>query len=169
MDRIYCTADALFFVMIFMKQDDDSKEASAQQDASSSGNATAAAAAASAGAGSSATGEAAAVEAGGASGRGDGQVGLGAAVALSQAASGAMEIDEETKIMIRQTAQWFHANPIKSKVGFVGGGWRYCLIFLGGWSEDAIRQTTDGQVGDFALQLDQEQGGFVGGGGVALL
>ncbi|CAM9483421.1 unnamed protein product, partial [Laminaria digitata] len=41
---------------------------------------------------------------------------LGAAVALSQAASGAVEIDEETKIMIRQTAQWFHANPVKSKV-----------------------------------------------------
>lgn len=48
---------------------------------------------------------------------GGGEVGLGAAVSLSQAASGGMEVDEETKIMIRQTAEWFHANPDKSKVG----------------------------------------------------
>lgn len=115
-------------------QDEGSKEASAQQDASST-PATAkltAAAAASAGAGSSATGEAAATEAGGASGRGEGQVGLGAAVALSQAASGAVEVDEETKIMIRQTAQWFHANPIKSKVGFVRGVGGVLVSFLSG-------------------------------------
>ncbi|CAM9858906.1 unnamed protein product [Scytosiphon promiscuus] len=42
-------------------------------------------------------------------------VGLGAAVALSQA-SNASEVDEETKITIRQTAEWFHANPDKSKI-----------------------------------------------------
>lgn len=50
---------------------------------------------------------------------GDGQavgVGLGAAVALSQASGAGSEVDEETKVMIRQTAEWFHANPEKSKV-----------------------------------------------------
>lgn len=46
-----------------------------------------------------------------------GEVGLGAAVALSQAAAAATgEVDDATKLMIRQTAEWFHANPDKSKV-----------------------------------------------------
>lgn len=51
-----------------------------------------------------------------ATGWGEGQVGLGAAVALSEAASLGTELTVETKDMIRQTAQWFHANPDKSKV-----------------------------------------------------
>lgn len=37
-------------------------------------------------------------------------------MALSQAAGAGSEVDEETKVMIRQTAEWFHANPEKSKV-----------------------------------------------------
>lgn len=47
---------------------------------------------------------------------GEGQVGLGAAVAISEAVSLGTELTTETKDMIRQTAQWFHANPDKSKV-----------------------------------------------------
>lgn len=123
----FCATAAIFvnltklhlqYYMYVILQDEASKESSAQQDASStsaSASIAAAAAAATAGAGASAIGDAAEAGAEGA-GKGEGQVGLGAAVALSQAASGAAEVDEETKIMIRQTAQWFHANPVKSKV-----------------------------------------------------
>lgn len=52
---------------------------------------------------------------GGGGAMGSGGVGLEAAVALSQAA-GSGEVDDATKLMIRQTAEWFNANPDKSKV-----------------------------------------------------